>query len=564
MKPRHITYIIWIIIHLLSCLCLINPSGGINIGRWTLRWPTMAEVLGTDTTNETTLSHQDMSWIVDVDDYDSYDNLGEETSISYELPKREVQPLRPKYYSLDSIPHDTIDSISAASIGNDSTLTIADTTASPTDTESASADSVIVTTTSTKPEVVQETKPNQVITPKTNSATGSDTSTTTNPYTKTSNPTTNIPSTEKGDTRRFLSAFYQSLDSSYHIPIRVVHYGDSQIEEDRITDILRERWQKKYGGGGVGLIPLHQTIPTRSIRQWTTINNIKQNTKGGPKRYLIYGPRSMRQNNNDYGIMGQVAVMDNSIVAGSQEITMFIEPTSKKDKPHKYFSQLRILTDNIYGRVTISNNSILPTPQNRNIFSLPDSTYKCNIHLKGKGKVYGVSLETPTGVIVDNIPMRGCSGTVFTRINSASLIDYFHSTNTRLIIMQYGGNMIPQTKDKSSINNYVTNLRKQVRHIRACAPYASILFIGPSDMSTRVDGKMVTYPMVPYLDQKLQKMAEEEGIAYWSMYNAMGGKNSMVTWVEKGLAGRDYVHFTRAGANKIGKMLGDWIDSYNK
>ena len=79
-------------------------------------------------------------------------------------------------------------------------------------------------------------------------------------------------------------------------------------------------------------------------------------------------------------------------------------------------------------------------------------------------------------------------------------------------------------------------------------------------MSTRIDGKMVTYPMVPYLDKKLQEMAQEEKIGYWSMYEAMGGKNSMVEWVGKGLAGSDYVHFTRAGANKVGQMLGKWID----
>jgi hypothetical protein len=60
----------------------------------------------------------------------------------------------------------------------------------------------------------------------------------------------------------------------------------------------------------------------------------------------------------------------------------------------------------------------------------------------------------------------------------------------------------------------------------------------------------------------LRKMAHEEQIAYWSMYNAMGGENSMVKWVEIGLAGSDYVHFTRSGANKIGTSLGTWIDEY--
>ena len=347
-------------------------------------------------------------------------------------------------------------------------------------------------------------------------------------------PTAEPIRTQQADTRAYLALFYQALDSAHTMPVRVVHYGDSQIEEDRITNILRERWQKRYGGGGVGLIPLHQTIPTRSISQRLSINGITQKAQGGPKRYIIYGPRSMRLSDNDY------------------------------------FSRVRLLTDSAYAmknfELRIKSGDSIATIKNDELaiqnYHLPDSTTSCELHLQGCGKVYGVSLETPTGVIVDNIPMRGCSGNIFTRIDSTALRNFFCETNTRLIILQFGGNMIPQTDNPSTINGYVKTLRQQVRYMRACAPHASILFIGPSDMSTRINGEMKTYPMVPYLDRMLRKMAHEEQIAYWSMYNAMGGENSMVKWVEIGLAGSDYVHFTRSGANKIGKILGAWLDDY--
>ena len=368
-------------------------------------------------------------------------------------------------------------------------------------------------------------------------------------------PTAEPIRTQQADTRAHLALFYQALDSAHTMPVRVVHYGDSQIEEDRITNILRERWQKKYGGGGVGLIPLHQTIPTRSISQRLSINGITQKAQGGPKRYIIYGPRSMRLNNNDYGVMGQVAVMDSTLVAGSEDILLTIEPMTKKPKTYNYFSRVRLLTDSV--RIS---SPLASSPDN--LLHLPDSTTRCELRLQGRGKVYGVSLETPTGVIVDNIPMRGCSGNIFTRLDSTTLRAFYSETNTRLIILQFGGNMIPQTENPATINGYVKTLRQQVRLLRACAPQASILFIGPSDMSTRIDGEMKTYPMVPYLDRMLRKMAHEEQIAYWSMYNAMGGENSMVKWVEIGLAGSDYVHFTRSGANKIGKILGAWLDDY--
>jgi lysophospholipase L1-like esterase len=543
MKPRHITIIIWIVIALLSIVCWFTPKGGFTIGNFTLRWPTLAEVLD-PSTNDSTITYTDKTWIAEAEDYNQVEEINEEELAALIAPRqREVQPLQPKYYLFDSIEETIIDTI------EDLTEDIAD--------EGDTIPEPVVTTT---PEITPEVKHTTPIVSNNNS--------TTTPVVKKEEPapkssTTTSPSQKSTiDLRQNLTAFYNSLDSASMMPIRVVHYGDSQIEEDRISDILREYWQTQYGGGGVGLIPLHQTVPTRSIRQYITINGIKQTAKGGPQRYLIYGPRSKRQEGNDYGMMGQVAIMDSTIVAGSQQIKMHIEPVSKKHKTYNLFTQVRIFTDRINGKVSINGSNIAPKPYNRNLFVLSDSATRCQIDLEGKGRVYGISLETTTGVMVDNIPMRGCSGTIFTRMNATSLANYFQTTNTRLIIMQFGGNTIPHSTTTSSINKYVNNLRQQVRYMRTCAPYASILFIGPSDMSTRINGQMMTYPMVPYLDEQLKKMAEEEQISYWSMYTAMGGKNSMVDWVEKGLAGSDYVHFTRAGANKVGQMLYNWINSY--
>lgn len=362
------------------------------------------------------------------------------------------------------------------------------------------------------------------------------------------------------DAHMYLQAFYQALDSVQEKTVRVVHYGDSQIEEDRMTSMLRERWQHKYGGGGVGLIPLHQTIPTRSIRQWMSMDGHLQTTQGGPKRYLIYGPRTMRQESDDYGVMGQVAVMDNTVLQGSEDIRLTIEPFSNKHMAHNYFNRVRLLTDSVEGFCQVKGSeeqyALLPNE----LIEIPDSTVQCKIHLQGKGRVYGLSLETTVGIIVDNIPMRGSSGSFFTKIDSASLSDFYRETNTRLIILQFGGNMIPHTKNPSTLNGYVKTLQNQVRYLRQCAPQAAILFVGLSDMSTRVDGKLTTYPLLPYLDKRLALMAQEEKIAYWSLYNAMGGFESMLTWHSRGLAGSDYVHFTRSGANIAGRMLGKWID----
>lgn len=351
---------------------------------------------------------------------------------------------------------------------------------------------------------------------------------------------------------RPLQPFFDALQTTSSHSVRVVHYGDSQIEEDRITMILRDHLQSLYGGGGVGMIPLHQTIPMLTIRQQLSMGGRIQTIQQGPKRHLVYGPKAWRlPADNRYGMMGQVAFMNDSLARGSEHIFLHLD---RKDEGRRQrpFSRVRLFADPSVGISYVGDSTL------HRELHFGDTT-SCAVELQGKGRVYGISLETPAGVIVDNIPMRGCLGTIFRDISESQLSTFFHETNTALIILQFGGNAIPYNKEQSTIRGIVTMLRRQVQYVRQCAPSASILFIGPSDMLQNDEGELKTHPLVPYMDRLLQKMAADEGIAYWSLYEAMGGYGSMLRWQERGLAGSDGVHFTRRGAEKTGEMLWQWI-----
>lgn len=355
------------------------------------------------------------------------------------------------------------------------------------------------------------------------------------------------------DTRWYMRRFYQALDSTKTRMVRVVHYGDSQLEEDRMTMTLRRALQAKYGGKGVGLLPLHQTIPMRTINQNCMINGRRQDTKQGPKRYLVYGPKNMHRSDGLYGPMGQSALLDNSKVAGSERLEVSVQTVGDSTATERFFSRVRLVADpGITMRVNGQNI------QNGQVGTVKDSTRSAKFLFTGKGQVYGFSLESPTGIIVDNIPMRGCSGFVFTSMNKKQCADFYASTGTRLIIMQFGGNAIGHNS-KATIKYNVEQLRKQVKMIKECAPEAAVLFIGPSDMLVRKQGKMQTNEGVPYMDKLLLRMAQEEHIGYWSLYEAMGGRNSMLRWQEQNLAGKDGVHFSPQGANKAGEMLSKWL-----
>ena len=61
--------------------------------------------------------------------------------------------------------------------------------------------------------------------------------------------------------------------------------------------------------------------------------------------------------------------------------------------------------------------------------------------------------------------------------------------------------------------------------------------------------------MLPQLIDSLRATVLRNHAAYWDLYEVMGGQNAMVAWVQNGLAGTDYIHFTPKGAAKVGKLL---------
>ena len=346
-------------------------------------------------------------------------------------------------------------------------------------------------------------------------------------------PIPKVPVDSVTDSRMFLAAFYASLPESGSKVVRVLHYGDSQIEEDRMSQQIREALQSRYGGRGCGLMPLAQTIPNKTVKQQLRMNGRFIQAAQGPRRYLVYGLKRDQRNDGLYGVMGQVTMMNDSLVKGSEELTAVCTPLI----PTAAYTRWRVFADT----------------------SVHYSFAGDTVSLSGRGAVYGLSQESETGVIVDNIPMRGCLGLVFTKMDKTQLETFYREQNVRLIIMQFGGNAIPFNENPGTISGIVKGLRQQVQYVRECAPEASILFIGPSDMMRQVDGEWESYPMVPYMDRLLRKMALEENIAYFSLFRWMGGTGSMQRWKEIGLAGEDGVHFYRGGARKAGNAVAEWI-----
>ena len=88
-------------------------------------------------------------------------------------------------------------------------------------------------------------------------------------------------------------------------------------------------------------------------------------------------------------------------------------------------------------------------------------------------------------------------------------------------------------------------------------PGVCVIVIGPSDMSIKDGEHYVTRPFLEDVRDAMKEHTLNQGAVFWDMYTAMGGRGSMVSWVEADppLAATDYTHFSPAGSKKVGELF---------
>ncbi len=371
---------------------------------------------------------------------------------------------------------------------------------------------------------------------------------------------TQIQYKNKAALNNFFESLYNIKKSSQSI--RVLHYGDSQIEGDRITDYLRLKFQALFGGSGPGLISLMPISPS--------VTNKIENGPGWD-RYGVFTSKDSRVSHNNFGVM-----------AG---FTRFMEPKKIYDTSQYIASDLKVSTTKLGGANAMAYKKIklfyggsktktwtefydgpaLSGADSLNaggVFNMMEYqvglgslSHRFKFSGKDSPNFYGLSLESDKGVYIDNIALRGSSGTFFHQINAQQLKEFYNYLNVKLIILQFGGNVLPSVKDATMAANYGSYIKNQINIVKKLAPGASILFIGPSDMCIKQGTEYVTYPFLEDIRNAIKKAVLETDCAFFDMYDCMGGKNSMPSWVEQNLASTDYIHFSPQGARKIATLL---------
>lgn len=333
---------------------------------------------------------------------------------------------------------------------------------------------------------------------------------------------------------------------------RILHYGDSQIEGDRITSFIREYLQNEFGGKGPGLllpgmvVPLTASVNTKSSKNWKLFtwkelrdSVISHNSLGVMLQFSGYSnPASFSVRNSSICHLHARSYDLCTILYGNNKVPVSLQIKSNGSL---------VMTDTLKAISTgyISKSYRLESPE------------QVEFIFEGAAgpDLYGIALDGRYGVAMDNIPLRGSAGLEFTKTDRAMLKNMYNDLNISLVILQFGVNVAPHIVE--SYSYYERAFYRQLKLLKQIKPDLSIIVMGISDMARKEESQVVSYPNLEKIRDAQKNAAFKAGCAFWDCYKAMGGEGSMSGWVfsDPPLARKDFIHLTYSGSNKLAEMF---------
>lgn len=342
--------------------------------------------------------------------------------------------------------------------------------------------------------------------------------------------------------------------------VRIMYFGDSQIEGDRITSYLRHSLRTIKGGTGPGLfLPVMPVTYTKSFY-------VRASTNWRRYNYLSFKNGEIKHNELGPFMAFCRYLPEGRVSSGKVKSWVRITESVFGDSFASDFEYLRIIyrnkQDNVGITVKADNNPLIIDTLKK---SEGVTEYQCplysseNVLVEFSGNtspdIYGISIEGRRGLVVDNIPQRGSAGLEFTMVDSENIKESFSILRPDLIILHYGLNLA--TNIRNDYTYYEKGLARQISLIHEVTPGTAVVVVGLTDIAYQEGDRVIPYPNIGKIISAQEKAASEAGAIFWDARKAMGGNSSIIRWfgMNPPLAKKDYVHFTDQGADTLAALM---------
>ena len=323
--------------------------------------------------------------------------------------------------------------------------------------------------------------------------------------------------------------------------VRIAFVGDSFIEGDILVAPFRQALQQRYGGKGVGYVPLTSTVAR--FRQ-----SIQQRFEGAWRQTF-----ASKSNSRTLFTLSETFATATASASTSYKLTNADRVT------------LHYVSDTIPVAITYGINGgerqhvELPASHGALAeYTFPHSAVKQFELATGGGdgtRFYGVCFDGMTGISVDNYSLRGSSGTKLTAVSSALTAQLSRFRPYDLIILSYGLNVLSPKDNNDSYEWYYDAMAKSFEHIQQLYPHATILLMSLSDRATLHEGEIHPLNGVARVLRIQHRLAQRYGLLFWNTHEAMASLGGIKGFVDKGWAAKDYTHISMAGGTQLAKLL---------
>lgn len=352
-----------------------------------------------------------------------------------------------------------------------------------------------------------------------------------------------------------LASFYEKLwevKTGKRDRVTVVHIGDSHIQADIFSGMMRTQLQTEFGNAGRGTIYPYRTAKsnepssyrsTSSNGNWTSKRNVFIDDP------LPIGLSGFTLETMDTNATILLTIKDQeNLNYGFNKFTLF----HSKGEGYYDFSVCDEFSCQIGyfdAQLGDPNVSVLNFDHQMHSILLDcmphDTTGK-------KVQIYGMLLENGQPGVLYN--MIGVNGAMYRSYNrSAFFMEQLAYLKPDLVIISLGTNEGFATGFKSDL--LYKNMDTLVSNIQKIAPQAQLLLTTPGDSYKRTRNGRVKNPGMQEARNTEIQFCNERKLAYWDLYGVMGGYGSMGQWFTAGLAAKDRLHFSKPGYELQGELF---------
>jgi hypothetical protein len=354
-----------------------------------------------------------------------------------------------------------------------------------------------------------------------------------------------------------LNSFYEKLyllEQKKNKRVNIAQIGDSHIQADNLSGQVRQELQLRFGNAGRGTVFPYRAAKSNEPVSYKTFTNVAWDYKRNVfyDKPLPIGLSGFTIETNDSAAEINLTVKDQpNLGYGFTKFTLFHEKALSN-------FDISVCDDQNCERATIhpidksTNPFVSEVTFDRPMRQLYLRNVCADTAVQRSTRIYGMLLENDSAGILYN--MIGVNGAEYRHYTMSKYFSQqFSYLNSDLVIISMGTNEAYATSfDKEA---FYRNIDSLVTAVKISSPDANILLTTPSDSYRRTRKGRVKNPDVKIAAETIMNYAKDHNLAYWDLYDVMGGFGSMGKWYAMKLTAKDRVHFSGKGYQIQGDLF---------